>query len=207
MLAYSKLRDRMFDMRYNVDTCTPHDLNALRGIRGDTAHAQRYEATQVVALRALLRRLNIAPGRVLVDFGSGKGRVLLVASEFGFRSLRGVEFSAQLCDIARRNIDTFLSMTRVASQFEVIHEDAAAYAVRDDEDVFFLFNPFDAHILAKVIEHVSQSLAARPRPLLLIYRRPVHAHLLTDSSPFTKTAELNLWGNDFSIFEAGSGTC
>ncbi|QDT37699.1 class I SAM-dependent methyltransferase [Stratiformator vulcanicus] len=40
-----------------------------------------------------------------VDLGSGKGRVLLMASEFPFREVVGVELSSQLHEIAANNID------------------------------------------------------------------------------------------------------
>jgi len=44
-----------------------------------------------------------------VDYGSGKGRVLLVASDYAFKKIVGVEFSKVLNDVAVANIATYRS--------------------------------------------------------------------------------------------------
>jgi SAM-dependent methyltransferase len=201
-LAATKVTDYLFDVRYGIETRSLEKLTSLSGTVGDLAHALPYQPTSVMALRRLLRTLDVGPGRVLVDFGCGKGRVLMVAAPFGFRALRGVEFSSSLCAVARANIDRFRRRSGVAAEFEIIHGDAGEYVVRDDEDVFFLFNPFDDHVLERVIANISRSFAARPRPLLLIYRRPVHEDIITNASPFRKVAAPVVWASDFSIFEA-----
>jgi SAM-dependent methyltransferase len=202
-LAISKLYDALFDLRYGTDTVSWQEVTSLTGTVGDVAHALHYQPTDVIALRKLLRLLDLEPGRVLVDFGSGKGRVLMVAAPFGFGALRGVEFSAGLCDIARRNIERFRAKTPWSVDFEVLHGDASEYQVRDDEDVFFLFNPFDDYILRRVMENISRSFEATPRPMLLLYRNPVYEACVTDNSPFEKVASHVLWGSDFAVFEAG----
>jgi predicted RNA methylase len=54
---------------------------------------------------ALLRNIGEDLHRFsFVDFGSGKGRVLLVASHYPFREVVGVEFSPELQKIAEGNI-------------------------------------------------------------------------------------------------------
>jgi SAM-dependent methyltransferase len=202
-LAISKLYDALFDLRYGTDTVSWQEVASLTGTVGDLAHALHYQPTDVIPLQKLLRLLDLEPGRVLVDFGSGKGRVLMVAAPFGFRALRGVEFSAGLCDIARRNIERYRARTPWHVDFEVIHGDASEYPVRDDEDVFFLFNPFDDHVLRRVMENISCSFQAAPRPMLLLYRNPVYETCVTEHSPFEKVASHVLWGSDFTVFEAG----
>jgi len=203
MLGVSKTSDRLFDLRYGTETGAWEEVASMSGTVGDTSRAQAYQPTQVIALRTLLRQLDLAPGRVLVDLGSGKGRVLMVAAPFGFRALRGVEFGAGLCEVARRNIERFRRRSGTRAAFEIVHADAAQYQVRDDEDVFFLFNPFDAAVLASVMANISRSYVARPRPMLLIYRRPVHEQQVLRQTPFRKVATHDLWGSDFSVFAAG----
>lgn len=202
MLALSRLWDLIFDLRYGVDTAATVELVDLTGTIGDVEHAQPYYPTQGIALRGILRTVGGGCGRVLVDFGCGKGRVLMVAAKFGFHALRGVEFSAGLCDIARRNVERFRRKSRSAADFEIIHADAAEYAVRHDEDVFFLFNPFDQHVLGQVMDNISRSFRARPRRMLLIYRRPAHEESITVSG-FVKVGEYRIWDSDFAVFEAG----
>ena len=52
--------------------------------------------------------------------GSGKGRVLLIAAQTGSQRIIGVEFSGELCEIARKNVKTFLRQTQINPQIEVI---------------------------------------------------------------------------------------
>jgi hypothetical protein len=202
VLVLSKLQDRAFDLRYGTDTCAGAALASLTGTAGDIDHAEPYQPTQVAALRKLLRHLRLEPGAVLVDFGSGKGRVLMVAAQHGFRAVRGVEFSSGLCEIARGNVARFRSKAAVRAAFEIIHGDAAEYEVRDDETVFFLFNPFDDHVLRRVMRNIARSYAAAPRRMLLIYRRPVHQAWITRDTPFVRTGTHVYWDSDFAVFEA-----
>lgn len=202
VLALSKLHDRAFDLRYGTDTGAGADVTDPADAAGDIAHAEPYQPTQVAALRKLLRNLRLDDGSVLVDFGCGKGRVLMVAAEFGFRALRGVEFSAVLCEVARDNIARFRRRAAVHASFEVVHADAAEYGVRDDENVFFLFNPFDDHVLRRVMRNIARSHEAAPRRMLLIYRRPVHEAWITRDTPFTRAGMHVYWDSDFAVFEA-----
>jgi hypothetical protein len=107
MLAATEITDRLFDARYGTETIAEATLASLTGVVGDTEHAEPYVATRVLALHKQLRTLDLPPGQVLVDFGSGKGRVLMVAAPFSFRAVRGIEFSAALCDVAGMNVERF----------------------------------------------------------------------------------------------------
>jgi hypothetical protein len=51
----------------------------------------------------------------------------------------------------------------------VVHRDAADYNVQPDQNVFFMFNPFDHIVMQHVIEHIAHSLEEVPRPIWLIY--------------------------------------
>ena len=204
MLAVSKLYDRLFDARYGTDTHTWVELPDMGGTGAILEHALPYRPTDVLALRKLFRALDLSPGRVLVDFGCGKARVLMVGAQFGFRGLRGVEFSAGLCEVARRNIARYRESAGVSAEFEIVHGDAAEYVVREDEDVFFLFNPFDDVVVRRVMDNISRSYRAQPRHMLLIYRRPVHEACITDNTPFEKAGTHLFWGSDFAVFEAAA---
>jgi SAM-dependent methyltransferase len=207
VLVASKLANYAFDMRYGVETQQEVDRGSLTDTIGDITHAEPYGALQVLDLRKLFRTLDLGPDRVLVDLGSGKGRILRVASAFGFRAARGVEFSGGLCDVARRNMQQFRARSGTRTEFEIIHADAGDYPIRDDEDVFFLANPFDEHVLRRVMANITRSFVAKPRHLMLIYFMPAHFSpvreaCVTDDTPFSRTATHVVRGRTFAIFEA-----
>lgn len=201
-LVATDIADRAFDAWHGADTRGTAALDDLGAVEGALEHAEPYEPTRVLALRSLFRRLDLPEGGVLVDFGCGKGRVLLVASRFGFREVRGIEFSASLCDVARENVARLRRRSGRVSEFQVIHADAGTYEVRGDENVFFMFNLFDDHIVRRVMAAITRSWQASPRPMTLIYRRPVHREWIIAGTPFVQRDEYVLWGSDFAVFEA-----
>src|SRR5437660_5385663 len=137
--------DYLFDLKYGVETCSWSELPRLTVESDNKGRGYGYRPTRVLPLRLLFKSIRpmLAPGSVLLDIGSGKGRVLLVGSEFGFRAVRGVEFARELCQIAKRNIVRFRGKTGTPTEFEIIETDAAQYRIREDENVFILYNPFD----------------------------------------------------------------
>ncbi len=104
---------------------------------------------------------------VFVDYGAGKGRALAAAAAQPFRKVIGVEISQELTEIARRNLSAL--KRRRAGQVEIYQGDAAAFAVPEDANVFFFFNPFGGATLARVVERIRESWLAHPRELFLIY--------------------------------------
>src|SRR5579883_1856526 len=62
-----------------------------------------YAASQPSIIRAALRALPPLEGFTFIDLGCGKGRALIVATEFPFRAICGIEYSDELAAVARRN--------------------------------------------------------------------------------------------------------
>jgi SAM-dependent methyltransferase len=195
------MADYWFDLKYRTDTFTWVAVERLGINEQHQAHAERYQPSQAVPLKKLLHTLRIPPGKVLVDFGCGKGKVLLIASEFGFAEVRGVEVSPVLCDIARKNCATYREKTNTKTQFVIVHTDAREYPIADDEEVFFLFNPFDAAIVQQVMQHLSVSLSRRKRKIWILYGQAVHHAAVAETLPATaRSEEFTFWGQHVMVF-------
>jgi len=106
---------------------------------------------------------------VFVDVGSGLGRALLLAAEFPFQRVVGIELSAELDDVARTNIARYASPRQRCRQIESIVGDAVTFAWPPTPLVVYLYNPFDAPVLSRVVQSLEASLAARPRDALVVY--------------------------------------
>jgi len=198
--------DCYFDIRYGTDTRALAKLDALT-IEGDNkAKGIDYQATRVVLLRRVFHHIrNMLPADGLfVDFGCGKGRVLLIASQFGFKEVRGVEFAHELCEIAKTNCDVYKAKTAVRTEFQVIESDAAEYVIDTDENVFFMFNPFDQVVLQSVVNNISASLKIKPRKVLIIYYNPKHGDFITEHADFIKSNDFVLWGYHFAVYSNGN---
>ena len=123
----------------------------------------------LTALRAF-GRIGVRSDDVLLDVGSGTGRILAVASLFPFRRVVGLVLDVELHRAARAN--TARLRWRRAGTVEVVHGDATAYEVPDDVTVVFLYNPFVGRVFERCMERVFESLDRSPRKMVLIYVNP-----------------------------------
>ena len=163
-----KYATHTFDRRHGTDTSTFAELKAVGIASENKRHGERYQPSPVYSLRRLLRRLDIRyPDFSFVDFGSGKGRTLLIASELPFRQVIGVEFGEELHAQAERNIACY--GPRAAGKVTAVHVDATRFVLPDDDLVLYFFNPFNEHVLRRVLDNLIASLKTRPRKVILIY--------------------------------------
>ena len=195
--------DYWFDFRHGTDTCSWSELDQLAIPSENKAAGYRYQPARVLPLRKLLENIEreLPPNPVLVDFGSGKARVLLVAAEWGVRELRGVEFSRELCEIARKNCDRFKAQTRTAAVFQITEADAAFYAVHPEENFFFFYNPFDNTVLSRVLDNIAESLRGHPRKILIVYYNPLWNDVITSRPELKLVREVRFWGFQFNLIE------
>ena len=142
-----------------------------------------YEASGRRTLKRVLSKGEMGPVDVFVDFGSGKGRVLLEAARYPFSRIIGVEFSEQLCAIARANVEaTKDSLT--CREVEIVCADVLDYEVPDDVTVAFFYNPFKGETFAAVVDKLVTSLDRNPRRLRIIYRTPFEHEYIISTGRF-----------------------
>jgi precorrin-6B methylase 2 len=179
--AAAVLEDARFDKRYGIETGRHLLLDGLRIRSHNKSLGVDYQPTRVRAFRKLLERLELPEDRALVDFGCGKGRVLIAAAAFGFRRITGVEFAPELCEICRRNLACLRARSGSHAVLEVIEMDAVEYRIRSDENVFFFYNPFHPLIMEKVMGNIQASLRTHPRTIRVIVNNPSKLEAVLES--------------------------
>lgn len=199
-------KDRALDRRFCISTVGKVATSDLDVDKSRQEHAIPYQPTSgldlPILLSCLLQRADLR-AFTFVDFGSGKGRVILMASEFPFQAVTGVEFSAALHQIACKNITAFQSPLQMCHDVTSICQDATEFRLPDGPIMAFFFNPFDAVILRRVLDNIEASVEGSPRDVLCIYHNPVHRELF-DDSPFWN--ELKGWPieeEQWAIYHAG----
>ena len=200
--SYATLVDHSFDIKYGLDTCAISQLDELTINSDNKERGVLYVPTMLIPLRKLFHAIKpIFPDdSILVDFGCGKGRVLLVASEFGFREARGIDFAEELCETAKKNCSIYKTKSGFSTEFKIIGCDVINYQINPDENVFYLFNPFDETILLKVLCNIASSLQTKQREILIIYHNPLYTHSIEKSNNFVKLQELSFLGNKFIVY-------
>jgi hypothetical protein len=111
-----------------------------------------------------------------IDFCSGKGRALLLASEFPFNRIIGLEFSPELHQIAQENIRRYPAELQKCRDIQIRYVDFVEFPLPSDPLVLFFFNPCHAPVLAEVVTRMGKSLRANPRPLYVAYVAPWPEH-------------------------------
>jgi hypothetical protein len=121
-----------------------------------------------------------------VDYGAGKGRVLLLASQHPFHAVGGIEFAEELHDDATMNIAQFPRSRMKCRNVECVLDDASQVGPPEGEAVHYFFNPFSREVFAEVLHHLVVSYRKRPRRLYLILIDPVAPDLVAESGVFQR---------------------
>jgi len=133
-----------------------------------------------------------------VDLGSGKGRTLLLASDYPFRRIIGVELLPSLHQVALENLSKYKSDSQKCFDLKSICGDATAFALPDGPLVLYLFNPFPESGMRRVIANVDQSLRVHPRAVYVLYHNPLLEHVLSESTMLRKL----VGAHQYSLFGA-----
>jgi SAM-dependent methyltransferase len=192
-----------YDALYGVDTAGSIPLSDL-DIRGPNwIFGTAYEATSARRFEELM---GFAPedlaSYTFVDFGSGKGKALLLAAAYPFRRVIGVEFSLELNQIARANVRRYKG-PRASGEILVVTRDAAHYPLPEGPLVIYLCNPFGAEVMSSVVTNIMQSRSVEPRPISILYYNPRRQRQLLDAG-FQLVKHVPDQGPDrpaFSVFE------
>jgi len=161
-----------FDLRYGVDTSGLIGGGELRsGHRNDVFNTAYYGM-------APSRFRQVMSDWLFIDLGCGKGRAVMMASEFPFRQVIGVELHAPLAKIAKENVAAWTAAGRAVCPVEIVCQDATEFVFPDGACLLYLFNPFAAPVVERLIDGLEAEFAARPGRMDLIYFNPEAGHLL-----------------------------
>ena len=172
-----------FDQEHSTDTGRTRNIASLDVIDSPVAlYAVRYQPSSVQLVRDQLDKLDIDAAQfTFIDFGSGKGRVLLIAAEHPFREIIGIEFSRELHEIALRNISHLTREARVSS----INVNAAEVELPRGGLVCYLNNPFGPPVIYRVAERLVKHHRDHGCRILVIYVDPRHRNVFERCGIFT----------------------
>jgi len=123
---------------------------------------------------------------VFVDLGSGKGRALLMAADYPFRRIVGVELLPALHRAAQENLSKYRNESQKCFALESICADATELPLPVEPIVLYLFNPFPEAGFRNVIANLEQSLREHPRAVFVLYHNPLLEHVLSESPALKK---------------------
>ena len=107
-----------------------------------------------------------------IDLGCGKGRALLVANQFAFRRVIGVEISPKLCQQARANVGRHPRIT-------IVEQDAANFDYPSGPLVIYFYNPFLRPFLKRVLKRIQHQWEKDPRQVFVLSAFPAYPKLMS----------------------------
>jgi len=160
--------NRWNERRYGMETSGNISPEELGFPTGDQYRGGLYRPSSWSVLRHVFKQLRASGDDVFVDYGSGMGRVVIIAGHEPFKRVIGVEMSEELNEIARANLDRNRARLRCPN-VDVISADATQWQVPDDVTIAYFYCPFPPHVFEEVLEQLFASLERRPRALRLVY--------------------------------------
>jgi SAM-dependent methyltransferase len=186
-----------FDWDYRVDTTWS---NLALGTRIREVLAGRgYQPSDPLTFHAIMAQLPADfHDFAFVDLGSGKGRALLMASDYPFRRIIGVELLPELHAIAEENVRQYSSYRQQCRSFQLHCGDARRFQLPPEPLVVFIFDPFPEDILREVIAGVGRSVREAPRKVYLAYQNPISERMVAELLGMRKIAGTM----QYAIFES-----
>ena len=165
-----KIEDSNFDKRNSTDTASviKHDELEMSDPEAQR-HATIYSTAPERFISYLISHLGINYQEYdFVDIGCGKGRVLLVASSFPFRSILGIELSQPAFEIAEKNIRTYRCADQKCFNIHIRKADARHFEPYVANTVYYFFRPFDTVILTAVLTKLSSKLRGQGKMVYVV---------------------------------------
>jgi hypothetical protein len=176
--------DAGYDWDYRVDT-TSANLGWRARLIGLLNSS--YQPIEAEIFREIIHTLAIDFNQyTFIDIGSGKGRALLLASEFPFRRIIGIELLPELNRIAEENIRRFANAQGRVLPVETICGDATEFEFPNEPLIIYFFHPLTEAGFRKVLANLQLSLKREPRPVQMLYANPVFEMLLAGIAEFKK---------------------
>jgi SAM-dependent methyltransferase len=202
-----------FDVEFGTDTSgliAAEEL--LDSERRKSIHNTGFYATAPSIFHQAFARIQIDFSRfTFIDLGAGKGRIMLLASNFPFQRVLGVELIPDLQATATRNIARYQPAARQCQDVECILSDVCDYAFPPGPLVIFMWHPFVGPVFERVMQNLDESLRRDPREVYLVYLRPDFKHVVERIPALHKVWEdtFTMTEQDFSayIFPDQSEVC
>ncbi len=189
--------DAEYDWDYRVDT-TSATVGWRERLIGQFHSA--YQPTEPALFKEMMASLKIDFQEfTFIDIGSGKGRVLLMAADYPFRRILGIELLPALHRVAQENLSAYKSDSQQCFALETVCGDAREFVFPAEPILLYLFNPLPELALIEVMANLENSLRQFPRVVYLLYHNPLLENVLAKHPAFTKIGGTPL----HSLFRAG----
>ncbi len=188
------------DKFYNIDTSGFVLVSTIHPDPKVQASISPYYGSQPSVTRAALASLPAPETYSLVDLGCGKGRVVIIGSEFPFKEIIGIELSPDLVKIAQANLNKVVKTFPQRPSMRIVEGDILTYLPVEGRVAFFFYHALGRELTSKLVDKIETALAANLEHAFFIYCNPVWGSVL-DASPALKR-----WSADTIIHKSSEAS-
>lgn len=177
------LRRHPIDLQYGTDTSGLVDALVLQRDERLVHELNPYMGSQPTIIRRALDTLGDIGGYTFVDIGCGKGRPLIVASEYPFAEVLGYDISSDLVETANANAAAIARRFPARPPIRAVNANVANLATLSGKLVVFMFNPFGPDLMTTLLRNLEAGLASGAiQHLFIVYDIPVCGRVFDDST-------------------------
>lgn len=174
------------------------DTKAVMKGHDSAPYANFYQPVRSIPFRLLLKKLNIIPVGSFVDIGAGTGKAMLLAYDYGFKKVRGIELVDELVDLAEEN-RTLRGLTK--ESFEAVAGDALNFNFKEDDQIYFFNDPFSDEVFSEFLQSLMKFSQERGNKPFIIYKNNSRRQIssFNNLAEFGDYKNINIMGNNFEI--------
>lgn len=147
-----------------------------------------YRAFPRLPFRWSIEALQIDPAAYsFIDYGSGRGRIVLAAAQLPFRRVIGVESSRNLYLDAIANVADYPRERLKCDDIVLLNKNALEFELPPGNVVAFFYNPFTGDLLDQVARQIEESCRTSDRSVYIVFANSKRVPLFTrcgDLQPF-----------------------
>jgi SAM-dependent methyltransferase len=185
-------RRHPFDREYGIETSGFIEVSALAPDPETGKSMQCYGGSQPGIVRRVLATLPDKSGFTFVDLGCGKGRALVVASEFDFNAILGVDISKPVLDQARENADVVRTRFPERTPIQLLQGNAFTFMPEVDKLVIYLYHPFGREGVEQFVAGLEEKIESEAAQVFVVYCNPVWSGILDHSRALSRWSAATL---------------
>ncbi len=112
-----------------------------------------------------------------IDAGCGKGRAVMLASQFGFREVVGVELNRELANVAEANVAIWTAAGKALCPIRIVCGDVLDFPLPQRPLLVYLYNPFGEPVVRALAELLKQRHSEYPEGVEVVYQKAEHAEV------------------------------
>jgi SAM-dependent methyltransferase len=197
---------RSFDRKYGVRTSGHIELSETSFDASKLNKATSYGPVNAWGFRKLLQILDLPKPYSFVDLGCGLGRACIIAAEYGFGKVTGVELAPELCKVARENVANCRISDARSIPVKIIEGDVLDYCDHSEDDVYFMYRAFSLDFFRDVLAKLAGRATPTKKPFTVIYTERLGwpqspcVTALAEDRALRKVYEGSMYGQAFFVY-------